>query len=118
MPVHRLLVESVDLRRLGRSPGGHDVLRARVDRCPEATGQKEPGSLARKGACDSTADRTSGSVDHPNLVVEQHLWFPFAKDTDTMTSRNRARDLRPVSASIRVNTGRICAMTRFANRVL
>src|SRR4030095_14131946 len=105
MPVHRLLVESVDLGRLGRSPGGHDVLRDRFDRCPEATGQKETGSLARKGACDTTADHTSGSVDHRNRFVEQHLWFPFAKDTDTMTSRNRARDLRPVSASSGVNTG-------------
>src|SRR4029453_18838288 len=97
MLVYALLIESVDFRRLGGSSGGYDFLRDRIDRCPEATRQEEPRSLARKGARDSTADRTSGSVDHRNLVVEQHLWFPFAKDTDTMTSRNRARDLRPPS---------------------
>jgi hypothetical protein len=28
---------------------------------------------ARKGACDSTADRASGSVYHCNLVLQHHL---------------------------------------------
>ena len=34
MLVHGLLVERVDLRRLGGSAGGNDVLRDRFDRCP------------------------------------------------------------------------------------
>ena len=77
MRVHSLLVESVDLRRLGGSAGGNDVLRDRFDRCPEAPGEKERGPLARKGARDSTADCPAGSVDHRDLVLQQHLWFPF-----------------------------------------
>ena len=36
MPVHGLLVERVDLRRLGGSAGGDDVLGDRVDRRPDA----------------------------------------------------------------------------------
>src|SRR6267143_7166492 len=76
MLVHSLLIESVDRRRLGGSASGNDVPSDRVDRCPEAPGDKKLAPLARKGACDSTADRTSGSVDHRNLVVQQHTWFP------------------------------------------
>jgi hypothetical protein len=48
MLVHSLLVESVDLRRLGGSAGGNDVLSDRFDRCPEAPGEKKRGPLARK----------------------------------------------------------------------
>ena len=77
MRVHSLLVESVDLRRLGGSAGGNDVLRDRFDRCPEAPGEKERAPLARKGARDSTADCPAGSVDHRDLVLQQHLWSPF-----------------------------------------
>src|SRR5712664_4241611 len=72
MLAHSLLVESVDLRRLGGSAGGNDILGDRFDWCPEAPGEKKLGSLARKGASDSTADRTSGSVEHCDLVLEQH----------------------------------------------
>jgi hypothetical protein len=72
MLIHGLLVESVDLRRIGGSAGGNDVLRDRIDRCPEAPGEKEIGPFRRKGACDSTADRASGSVDHRNLVLQHH----------------------------------------------
>jgi hypothetical protein len=72
MLVHSLLVESVDPRRLGGSAGGNDVLSDRFDRCPEAPGEKDLGPLRRKGACDSTADRASGPVDHSVLVLEQH----------------------------------------------
>src|SRR4051794_18770524 len=73
MLVHSLLVESVDLRRVGGPAGGNDVLGDRFDRCPAAPGEKELGPLACKRACDSTADRTSGSVDHRNLVLQHHL---------------------------------------------
>jgi hypothetical protein len=41
MLVHSLLVESVDLRRLGGSAGGYDVLSDRFDRCPEAPREKK-----------------------------------------------------------------------------
>ena len=41
MPVHRLLVERVDLGRLGGAAGGDDVLGDRFDRCPEAPGEKD-----------------------------------------------------------------------------
>jgi len=75
MLVHSLLVQSVDLRRLGGSAGGNDALSDRFDRCPEAPGEKKLGSLAREGACDSTADRASGPVDHRNLILQHHLWF-------------------------------------------
>src|SRR5687767_15321740 len=73
MLVHGLLLERVDLRGLGGSAGGNDVLGERCDRCPEAPGEKDLGALRRKGACYSAADRASGSVDHRNLVLQHHL---------------------------------------------
>src|SRR5262245_14392948 len=73
-----VLVESIDLRRLRQSAAGNDLLRDRFDRCPEASGEKNPGPLARKGACDSTAGATSGSVDDSILALWDHsedlLW--------------------------------------------
>src|SRR5512133_4296003 len=75
MIVQSLLVESVDLRCLGKSASGNDALGDRFDRCPEAPGEEEFASLAGKGTCDGTADRTSGPVDHSNLVLQHHLWF-------------------------------------------
>src|SRR6266508_5163319 len=75
MLVHGLLVESVDLRRLGGSAGGNNVLGDNFDGCQVAPGEKKIGPLSRKGACDSAADRASGSVDHRNLVRQHHLWF-------------------------------------------
>jgi hypothetical protein len=74
MPVHSQLVERVDLGRLGGSAGGNDVLGDRFDRCPEASGEKEPGPLGGEGARDRAADRASGAVDHRNLVLQHHLW--------------------------------------------
>src|SRR5215510_1413397 len=77
MLVHCLLVESVDLRRLGGSAGGNDVLSDRFDLRPKAPGEKKLCPLARKGACDRAADRASGSVDHSVLVLKQHCIFSF-----------------------------------------
>jgi len=77
MLVHSLLVESVDLGRLGGSAGGNDLLSDRFDRWPEAPGEKNLSPLARKGACDSAADGASGSVDHRNFVVQHHLSSPY-----------------------------------------
>jgi hypothetical protein len=52
MLLDRLLVESVNLRGLGGSASGNDVLSDRFDRCPEAPGEKELGTLRRKGTRD------------------------------------------------------------------
>src|SRR5262245_35383788 len=49
MRVHRMLVERVDLRRLGRSTGGNDVLSDAFDRRQEVPSEKDLGPLARKG---------------------------------------------------------------------
>jgi hypothetical protein len=48
MLVHGLLVESVDLRRLGGSTGGNDVLGDNLDGCQVAPGEKELGPSAAK----------------------------------------------------------------------
>src|SRR5258708_16381754 len=77
MLAHSLLVESVALRRHGGSAGGNDVLSDRFDRCPEAPGEKKLGPFAPKRACDGAADRASGSVDHRDLVLEQHHHFSY-----------------------------------------
>ncbi len=73
MLVHGLLVQSVYRRRLGGSAGGSDFLGDNFDGCQSVPGEKEIGPLERKGACDSAADRASGSVDHRNLVLQHHL---------------------------------------------
>jgi hypothetical protein len=64
MPVHRLLVQGVDLRRFGESADGDDVLGDRFDLCQPAAAEKELCPLIRKGARDSAPGRASGSVDH------------------------------------------------------
>jgi hypothetical protein len=75
MLVDSLLVERVNLRRLSGSTGGNDVLGNRLDRCTVMPSEKNLSPLVRKGACDSTADPTAGSVDHRHLVLENHLWL-------------------------------------------
>src|SRR4029453_2697227 len=77
MVVDSLLLESVDLRRLGGPTGGNDVPGDRFDRRQAAPRQKHLGPLGPEGACDSAADPASGSVDHRNLVLQQHLGFPW-----------------------------------------
>src|SRR5207244_1204907 len=47
----------------------------RFDRRLTSPGEKNLGPFARKGTCDSAADRASGSVDHRNLVLQQHCIF-------------------------------------------
>src|SRR5262245_41462485 len=75
MRVHSLLVESVDLRSLGGSASGHDFLGDSFDGCQFVPGQKDLCPLGRNGAYDSAAAPPSGSVDHRNLVLQQHIWF-------------------------------------------
>ena len=72
MPVHGRLVERVHLGRFGSSARGNDVSADSFHGCLQAPGEENRGSLAREGACDSAADRTAGSVDHRNLVLQQH----------------------------------------------
>jgi hypothetical protein len=76
MLVDGLLIDRVDLRRLGRSAGGNDLLGDHFDRCQVASGEKEPGPLRCEGACYRTTDRASGAVDDRDLVFQQHRWFP------------------------------------------
>src|SRR6266550_9567694 len=73
MRVQSLLVESVDLRRLGGSAGGNDLPGDGFDGSQMASGEKELGPLTRKGTRDSAADPASGSVDHGNPVLQHHL---------------------------------------------
>jgi hypothetical protein len=77
MRVDGLFVERVDLRCLGGSVGGNDVLGDSVDGRPLAAGEKKSGPFRRKGTRDSAADRASGSVDNGDLVLEHHVWFLF-----------------------------------------
>src|SRR5690348_14769257 len=73
MLVHSLLVESIDLRRCSECAAGNDIFSNGFDGCTAASGEKNLGPFAREGACGSTADRTSASVDHCNLVFQHHL---------------------------------------------
>jgi hypothetical protein len=70
--VERVLVERVDLRRLGRSPCGTDPHGDRLElrRCAA-----DPGALAGKRASNSAADRSARSVDHGVLVLEQRAYL-------------------------------------------
>src|SRR5260370_1898475 len=96
MLAHGLLVESVDLRRLGGSAGGNDFFGDNFDACPVASREKKLGPLTRKGTRDSAADRASGSVDHRNLLLEQHhyfsyfpaRWHPFLRRRTTYATRS------------------------------
>src|SRR6185436_1718006 len=75
MVLHSLLVKSVDLRHIGGSAGGDDVLGNNFYGCQGAPSEKKLGPLSRKGACDGSADRPAGSIDHRNLVLQQHHRF-------------------------------------------
>jgi hypothetical protein len=56
MTVDTSLDEGVDLRRLGESAGGHDVLGDRFDGRPDVSGEKQWGPVARKRTRDGTTD--------------------------------------------------------------
>jgi len=76
MLVQRLLIESVQLRRVGGSASGMDFLGDDFDERQASPGEKQPGPLARKGTRDGATDRASGPVDHGNLVLQKHLRPP------------------------------------------
>ena len=73
MLIDRLLVERIDLGRLGRPTGRADLLGDLLESLPGAAGEEDLRSLAGEGACDRTADRPARSVDHGVLVLEQHV---------------------------------------------
>src|SRR5580692_18331 len=75
MPVNSLLVESIDLRRLGGATGRSDAPCDRFDRRQFAPGEKDLCPLVCEGACDAAADVASGAIDHCNFVLQHHLLF-------------------------------------------
>src|SRR5579863_7026671 len=111
MLVHSLLVESIDLRRLGGAAGGNDVLSDRFDRRQFAPGEKNLRPLACEGACGA-ADVASGTVDHCNFVLQHHVRFlsvlsvnvRIVNDVDTRTPGKWAPTNRPVRPSAGVYT--------------
>jgi hypothetical protein len=69
--VDRAFVERVEVRRLGDSAYGANLVRDFFETGVIATGEKEMCPLPGKGARNGTADR-SHAVDDGDLVVEQH----------------------------------------------
>src|SRR5215510_12544176 len=74
---HCLLVKRIDLRCLGDSAPPDDVCRNRFHLAKVASTQKELRALPSERAPDSAANVPSGSVDHRNLVLQNHLWLLF-----------------------------------------
>ena len=72
VPIDRVLVEGVDLCRLGESAGSTDVGRNRLDGSQRVSGEEHLRPLLGEGAGDGTSDRPSGSIDHGDLVLQQH----------------------------------------------
>jgi Arm DNA-binding domain len=60
-------IDPIGARKAARSQSALEA--AKRGSRPVAPGEKKLGPLARKGACDSTADPTARSVDHLNFVV-------------------------------------------------
>ena len=69
MLIHGLLIEGVYLRRLSGTFGANDFLSDCFDGFQFVPGEKKFGALTRKGACDSAANRASGSVNYNILVL-------------------------------------------------
>src|SRR5438477_11068535 len=100
MPVHGLLVQSVDLRSLRGSAVGNDPLGDGFDGCQVAPGEKKIGPLRRKGVCNSAADRAAGSVDHRNLILQHHLWFLSVPGGHTLAPRDEDGRLKLIRARL------------------
>jgi hypothetical protein len=73
--IDRVLVERVDLRRVGRSPRGANLPGDRLELRRCAAGEEDPGALAGERAGNGAADRPAPSVDHGVLVLEQHVYL-------------------------------------------
>src|SRR6185295_9530530 len=97
MMVHGPFVESINFCDVGGIAGGEDLLADDFYGCPVAPGEKKRRPLARKRARHGAADSTSRSVNHRNLVLQQHLKVPFSVcDADTTTPEKWAHQ-RPDS---------------------
>src|SRR5262245_53801648 len=71
--VNRLLVEGIDLRRLGDAAAADDVGCNRFYLGKVASTQKELCTLASECARHRAVDIPSGSVNQRNLVLQDHL---------------------------------------------
>src|SRR5215210_1228093 len=71
-----LLVEGVDLRRLGHSSNRPYALGDHVELCDGAPGEEYPRPLAGESTGDRAAHLSSASVDHGVLTLEQHVHPP------------------------------------------
>ena len=67
--VHRLLVQGIELRRLGHPSGRTDVLGDLLEALHRAAGEVDPCALARKCTRDRAADRPAPSVDDRVLAL-------------------------------------------------
>src|SRR5215218_3060080 len=67
-----LFVQSIDLRRLGRSSRSPDLLSHRLELSNGAAGEEEVCPLAGEGVGHRAAYRPSPSVDYGILVLKQH----------------------------------------------
>src|SRR5215212_8564209 len=75
--VDGLLVEGIDLRRLGPSSSGADLLGHLLEALKGTTGEEDLGPLAGEGTGDRTTNLSSASVDDGVLVLEQHSRPPY-----------------------------------------
>jgi hypothetical protein len=87
MPVHGLLVESVDLRRLGGSAVGNDFVGDTFDWRLLTPGEKNARPRAGKSACDSASSSASRSVDDGDLVIQQPVRCSLSMVGSTDLSR-------------------------------
>jgi hypothetical protein len=75
MLVDRVLIERLDIRRLGRSARGTDLIGHPVELRPRAAREEHAGAFTGKRAGDGTTDRSAPSVDHRVPVLEQHIYL-------------------------------------------
>ena len=73
--IDRVFVQRVDLRRLGRSPSGADILGHGLELRRCAAGEEDPGALSRECPSNCAADRSAPAVDHSVLVLKQHVYL-------------------------------------------
>src|SRR5207247_656975 len=86
-------VEGIDLRRLGHSACGGDLLGHLVERCKRATGQEDLRPFAGEGPGHRTADRAARSVDHSVLVLEKHVPPPSGRPANGCTEGHPVAEL-------------------------
>jgi hypothetical protein len=72
VPIDGLLVQPVDLRRLGPAATGANLPSHFLELGQSASGKEDPRSFAREGKGNRAADRAPASVDHRILVPQQH----------------------------------------------